>query len=87
MPANRDTEFWKNGTMLGYISKLQKRKASFFINIDKRVVNGVNLSKGEELHCYFFEHDRRPVFMVFLDGHERKWSTEEKSAGDKNAWR
>jgi hypothetical protein len=53
----------------GWISKLIRRKQSFFISINKAVIVGGCLQVGNRLYSYLAE-DRmnRPLMITFLDG-------------------
>ena len=56
-------------TFIGWKSKVQKKKCTYFISIDKHVVLGTCLSTGTSLFCYLCSDDeKRPVGLVYLDG-------------------
>lgn len=69
------TEFRNNGTMLGWISKVMKRRATFSIAIHKVVCDGVALRRGQTLYCYFSEENNRPILKVYLDGKNKNGET------------
>ncbi len=58
---------------IGWKSKITQKRATFSISINKLVVNGSCLEKGQVLHCYLAEDEKkRPLIVVYLDGEKRK---------------
>ncbi len=58
---------------IGWESKIVQKRATFSISINKLVVNGSCLEKGQTLHCYLAEDDKkRAIMVVYLDGRKRK---------------
>jgi len=54
---------------IGWTSKVQKKKCTFFISISKLVVIGTCLQVGTTLFCYLFkDNEKRPVVLTYLDG-------------------
>ena len=54
---------------IGWTSKVQKKKCTFFISISKLVVIGTGLQVGTTLFCYLYkDEDKRPVVLTYLDG-------------------
>ena len=66
MPVNNVKEFRKNGVMLGWYSKVTRKRATSFITINKLICDGCGIKKGDELHCYFLEEDGKPVIKIYL---------------------
>ncbi len=58
---------------IGWKSKIAQKRATFSISINKLVVLGSCLEKGQILYCYLAEDTRkRPIIVVYLDGGKRK---------------
>jgi len=58
---------------IGWKSKVMQKRATFSISINKLVVLGSCLEKGQELHCYLAEDEnKRPIIVIYLDGKKRK---------------
>ena len=54
---------------IGWTSKVQRKKCTFFISISKLVVLGTYIQVGSILYCYLFEDNKsRPVALIYLDG-------------------
>ena len=54
---------------IGWTSKVQKKKCTFFISISKLIVIGTCLQVGTTLFCYLFkDQEKRPVAIIYLDG-------------------
>tara|TARA_B100000315_G_C14347874_1_gene482619 strand:+ start:327 stop:524 length:198 start_codon:yes stop_codon:yes gene_type:complete len=49
-------------------SKISQKRVTFSISINKLVVRGCGLEKGQTLHCYLCENNKRPIMVVYLDG-------------------
>ena len=56
---------------IGWKSKISQKRVTFSISINKMVVIGCNLTKGQILHCYLGEERKRPIMVVYLDGKNR----------------
>ncbi|KKP30757.1 MAG: hypothetical protein UR15_C0001G0002 [Parcubacteria group bacterium GW2011_GWA2_31_28] len=57
---------------IGWKSKLLKKRATFYISINKLVVDGCCLEKGDELYSYLSEDEQdRKIVLVYLDGKKR----------------
>lgn len=68
MKQSNEIEF-KN---LGWISKVQKRKLTFFISISKVVAVGSALENGQQLYSYLGkDKENRDIILVYLDGKPR----------------
>ncbi|MEK6800377.1 MAG: hypothetical protein AABY05_00435 [Nanoarchaeota archaeon] len=58
---------------IGWQSKVSQKRATFSISINKLVVIGACIEKGQKLHCYMAEdNSKRPLIIVYLDGKKRK---------------
>jgi len=58
---------------LGWKSRVMLKRSTYSISINKLVVDGNCLEKGQELYCYLAEDkDKRPIVIVYLDGKKRK---------------
>ena len=57
---------------IGWISKLQKRKHTFFFSIAKLVAVGNLLRNGDKVYSYMAEKDGRNVIITYLDGMPRE---------------
>ena len=58
---------------IGWKSKLSQKRSTFSISINKMVVIGCGLVKGQKLYCYLAEDEnKRPIIITYLDGKERK---------------
>ena len=58
---------------IGWKSKISQKRATFSISINKLVVNGCCITKGQDLYCYLADDNNgRPVMLVYLDGKKRK---------------
>ena len=54
---------------IGWKSKISQKRVTFSISINKLVVRGCELEKGQTLHCYLAEdRNKRPIMVVYLDG-------------------
>jgi len=57
---------------LGWISKVQKRKLTFFISISKVVAVGSALENGQQLYSYLGKaKENRDIILIYLDGKPR----------------
>jgi len=57
---------------LGWKSKVSQKRATFSISINKLVVVGSCLKKGQILYSYLGEDDSsRPIIITYLDGKEK----------------
>ena len=67
---------WKSNTKIklvgiGWKSKIILKRATAYISINKLVVDGCDLKKGEELNCYLAEDiNGRKIVLTYLDGKE-----------------
>ena len=62
------TTFNKGKLMLGWVSKITKRRVSYYVSIESLVAKGTGLRKGQKLHSYFLEETGRPIMKTYLDG-------------------
>ncbi|MFC1564087.1 hypothetical protein ACFL6G_04080 [candidate division KSB1 bacterium] len=54
---------------IGWTSKVQKKKCTFFISLSKLVVLGACINIGKPLFCYLYQDkNKRPVGLIYLDG-------------------
>jgi len=54
---------------VGWKSKIILKRATAYISINKMIVNGCDLEKGEELNCYLAEDENeRKIIITYLDG-------------------
>ena len=54
---------------LGWKSKIIFKRATAYISINKLVVEGCNLEKGNEIYSYLAEDEkRRKIIIAYLDG-------------------
>ena len=54
---------------IGWKSKVSLKRATFSISINKLVVVGNSIEKGQNLFCYLaHDKDKRPLMIVYLDG-------------------
>lgn len=53
---------------IGWISKIQKRKHTFFISISKLIAIGNMLDSKEKVYSYLAKKDDRDVIVIYLDG-------------------
>ena len=60
---------------LGWKSKIIFKRSTAYISINKMVVDGCDLEKGEELHSYIAEDEKgRKIIIVYLDGKKKNFS-------------
>ena len=58
---------------IGWESKVSQKRATFSVSINKLVVLGSCLEKGQKLDCYLAEDElKRPIMIVYLDKKKRK---------------
>ena len=58
---------------IGWKSKLTKKRATYSISINKLIVIGSSLQKGQILYSYLAEdQQKRPITITFLDGKPKK---------------
>lgn len=56
---------------IGWKSKIILKRATAYISINKLIVTGCNLEKGQELYSYLAEDEKgRKVMLVYLDGNK-----------------
>lgn len=68
MEQRNEIEF-KN---LGWISKVQKRKLTYFLSISKVVAIGSALENGQKLYSYLCkDNEKRDIILIYLDGNPR----------------
>ena len=54
---------------LGWKSKIILKRATAYISLNKLIVNGCELEKGQEIHSYLAEDaEGRKIALVYLDG-------------------
>ncbi len=53
---------------VGWKSKVIFKKATAYISINKLIVDGCGLEKGEKLYSYLAEDKGRKIIVVYLDG-------------------
>ncbi len=57
---------------IGWRSKVSQKRSTFSISINKLVVVGSCLKKGQALYSYLGEgENKRPIIIVYLDGKEK----------------
>jgi len=56
---------------IGWISKIQKRKHTFFFSIAKLVAIGSLLQKKDKVYSYMAEDNGRNIIITYLDGEPR----------------
>lgn len=57
---------------IGWESKIILKRATAYISINKLVVNGCFLEKGQRLHSYLAEDEKgRKIIITYLDGKKR----------------
>lgn len=57
---------------LGWVSKIQKRRHTFFFSIAKLVAIGSLLKKKDKVYSYMAEDNGRDVIITYLDGMPRE---------------
>lgn len=54
---------------IGWKSKIILKRATAYISINKLVVNGCDLKKGQTLHSYLAEDEKgRKIIVIYLEG-------------------
>jgi hypothetical protein len=54
---------------IGWKSKIIMKRATAYISINKLVVEGCGLEKGNQLYSYLAENsERRKIIVTYLDG-------------------
>lgn len=54
---------------IGWKSKIILKRATAYISINKLIVEGCNLEKGQILHSYLAEDEKaRKMIITYLDG-------------------
>ena len=54
---------------IGWKSKIIMKRATAYISINKLVVDGCGLEKGQEMYSYLAEDEKgRKIMIVYLDG-------------------
>lgn len=66
---------------IGWISKIQKRKHTFFISIAKLVAIGSLLKSGDKIYSYTAEIDGRNALITYLDGMPREKDNKVEAIG------
>lgn len=57
---------------IGWKSKIILKRLTVYISINKLVVEGCDLKKGEELYSYLAEDEKeRKIIIVYLDGKKK----------------
>ena len=60
---------------IGWKSKVILKRSTCYISINKLVVDGCCLEKGNEIYSYLAEDDKgRKIIIIYLDGIKRKKS-------------
>lgn len=68
MEQSKEIEF-KN---LGWVSKVQKRKLTYFLSISKVIAVGSVLDNGQRLYSYLSKDNQgRDIIIIYLDGNPR----------------
>jgi len=58
---------------IGWKSKIIMKRATAYISINKLVVEGCCLEKGQVLYSYLAEDEKdRKIIIVYLDGKDKK---------------
>ena len=58
---------------IGWKSKVNQKRATLSISINKLVAVGCSLKKGQELYCYLAsDKQKRPIIVIYLDSEERE---------------
>ena len=58
---------------IGWKSKIILKRATAYISINKLIVDGCSLEKGDELYSYLAcDEDRRKIIIIYLDGGKNK---------------
>jgi len=87
--------FFKRGVKLlelepkyiGWTSKVQKKKCTFFISLSKLVVIGAHIQVGTNLFCYLFQDkDKRPVGLIYLDGKPKYPAERDRQLSENNTF-
>lgn len=57
---------------IGWKSKVIFKRATAYISINKLIVNGCNLEKGDELYSYLTEdNNSRKIIITYLDSEKQ----------------
>jgi len=65
--------------MLGWKSRVQLKRVTYYFSLNKNVVRGLNISKGDVLFSYLGEDaSGRPIVITFLDKKDIKGEEEKK---------
>jgi len=57
---------------IGYATKIQKRRTTFYITINRVIAVGSGLKAGDELFSYLCEDPKgRSILVTYLDGEQR----------------
>ena len=57
---------------IGWKSKILQKRATFYISINKLVVEGCFLEKGDELYSYLAEDETgRKIIITYLDRNKK----------------
>lgn len=60
---------WKKFLGIGWKSKIIFKRKTAYISINKLVVEGCNLEKGNEIYSYLAEDQKgRKIVVAYLDG-------------------
>ena len=58
---------------IGWKSKVSQKRATLSISINKLIVNGCCLKKGQIVYSYIaMDSNKRPIMIAYLDNKERK---------------
>lgn len=58
---------------IGWKSKIIVKRTTSYISINKLIVDGCSLEKGDELHSYLAENESgRKIIVMFLDGGKKQ---------------
>jgi len=56
---------------LGWVSKIQKRRHTYFFSIAKIIAVGSVLQNEDKMYSYLAKHDGKDVIVTYLDGMPR----------------
>jgi len=64
-------EFGNGRIYLGWVTRIEKKKSTFKITVNRQVSVGCGLKTGEEIFGYYTSLNGRPVAIYYLDGKDR----------------
>ncbi len=60
---------------IGWRSKIIFKRVTAYISINKLVVEGCNLERGEEIYSYLAEDEKnRKIIITYLDGKKNNYT-------------